>query len=294
MEAGRVYPGKVSIIIPAFREEASIRRVVESARAVLEAEGINYEIIVVDDGSPDNTAREAEAAGATVVMHPYNRGYGASLKTAIRKASGDVVVAMDADGQHDAQDLPLLLDGASEFGMVVGKRAGTAGSPTWRKPGKLLLRFIANNLTGRRIPDLNSGFRVMDRAMISRLAVLMPDGFSFSTTSTIASMRAGYTVDYRPIRIHKRIGKSTVTSIDGLKTILLIFRLVTLFAPLRIFLPAAVCTFLIGFAFVIIGYILEGAASTKGITVILASLLFFLFGLLVDQVAALRRGESVK
>lgn len=284
----------LSVVIPAFREEGAVGRVVEAVRAILTAERISHEIIVVNDGSPDGTGQAAAAAGATVINHPYNRGYGASLKTGIRKAVGEYVVTMDADGQHDPADLPSLVARAGELDMVIGKRPGMSGSPNWRKPGKLVLGFVANQLTGRKIPDLNCGFRLMKREMITRYLVLMPDGFSFSTTSTIACMKGGYLVDYQPIRIHQRVGVSTVTAADGFKAILLIFRIVTLFAPLRVFLPLAVVTMLIGLLFIALGYILEGTASLKGITVVLAALLFFLFGLLADQIAALRRGESVK
>lgn len=290
-EAGSIV---LSVVIPAFREEAVIGRVIESVRSVLTAENVSHEIIVVNDGSPDRTGEAAAAAGATVLTHPYNRGYGASLKTGIRCAVGKFVVTMDADGQHDAADLPAMLARTSEFDMVIGKRPGMSGSPNWRKPGKLVLGFIANHLTGRKIPDLNCGFRVMNREMITRYLVLMPDGFSFSTTSTIACMRGGYFVDYQPIRIHNRVGTSTVTTADGFKAIMLIFRIVTLFAPLRVFLPLAAVTMLVGLLFIALGYILEGTASLKGITVILAALLFFLFGLLADQIAAIRRGESVR
>jgi len=282
-----------SLVIPAFREEEAIGAVVRSAISMAQSLNYAYEIIVVDDGSSDSTAKHAADAGARVISHPYNKGYGAALKTGIRTAKGRTVVFMDADGQHRADDLPRLLAERSHFDMVVGARKSGAGSPLWRKPGKRVLGWIVNKLVGRKIPDFNSGFRAIDRNLALRILPLMPDGFSFSTTSTIACFRGGFTVGYIPIDVRKRIGSSSVTVSDGFRTLLLIVRLVTIFAPLRVFLPVSVVTMIIGLGFVVHGYTLIGAASVKGILMMLASLHFFLFGILVDQVSALRRGEAI-
>jgi len=284
----------VSVIIPAFQESLAIGRVVQDVLRIAATLGCEYEVIVVDDGSTDGTGDAARKAGAHVLTHPYNKGYGASLKTGIRFASNRTVIFLDADGQHDPNDIQRLLAERKNFDMVVGARKGTAGSPMWRKPGKVLLKWLVNNLTGNNIPDFNSGYRALDREMALRFLPIMPDGFSFSTTSTIAAFKGGYLVRYIPIQVAKRIGTSTVTAADGFRTIMLIIRLVTLFAPLRVFLPISAITFLIGLIFTVYGYIHTGESSVKGLIALLAAVQFFLFGVMVDQVAAIRRGESIR
>jgi len=283
----------VSIVIPAYQESAAIGDVVSEVLKVVAQLGCEYEVIVVDDGSTDGTGDVARKAGANVLTHPYNRGYGASLKTGIRFASNRTVVFLDADGQHDPNDIQRLIAERMNFDMVVGARKGTAGSPLWRKPGKVMLKWLVNSLTGNNIPDFNSGYRALDREMALRFLPVMPDGFSFSTTSTIAAFKGGYLVQYIPIKIAQRIGISTVTIADGFRTILLIIRLVTLFAPLRVFLPVSAITFLIGLAFTIYGYVHAGEASVKGLIALLASVQFSLFGIMVDQLVAVRRGENI-
>lgn len=283
----------VSIVIPAYQESEAIGEVVSAVLKVVANLGCENEVIVVDDGSSDRTGDAARKAGANVLTHPYNKGYGASLKTGIRFASNRTVIFLDADGQHDPNDIQRLLAERKNFDMVVGARKGTAGSPLWRKPGKVLLKWLVNSLTGNNIPDFNSGYRALDREMALRFLPIMPDGFSFSTTSTIAAFKGGFLVQYIPIQVAKRIGTSTVTAADGFRTIMLIIRLVTLFAPLRVFLPISAITFLIGLIFTVYGYVHAGEASVKGLIALLAAVQFFLFGVMVDQVVAVRRGESI-
>lgn len=283
----------ISIIIPAYQERQGIGGVVKDVLRVAATLSCDHEIIVVDDGSTDGTGEVARQAGAHVLTHPYNKGYGASLKTGIRFATNRTVIFIDADGQHDSNDIPRLLAERSTYDMVVGARKGTAGSPLWRKPGKVFLGWLANQLTGRKIPDLNSGYRATDRMLALRFLAIMPDGFSFSTTSTIAAFKGGYLVQYVPIEVARRIGHSTVTAADGFRTLMLIIRLVTLFAPLRVFLPVSAVTFLIGLIFTIYGYTTTGEASIKGLIAFLAAVQFFFFGIMVDQIVAVRRGESI-
>lgn len=283
-----------SIIVPAFREEAAIRDVVTTVLQAAHGITRHFELIVVDDGSDDRTAELAANAGARVVSHPYNKGYGAALKSGIRAAKGHTVVFMDADGQHRVDDLGPILSARLRYDMVVGARRGTSGSPLWRKPGKRVLAWVVDQLVGRKVPDFNSGFRAIDRRLALRILPLMPDGFSFSTTSTIACYRGGFNVGYVPIEVMARqSGVSSVSAKDGFRTLLLIVRLVTIFAPLRVFLPVSVATFVVGMAFISNSYATAGQASIKGILMVLASLNFFLFGILVDQVSALRRGEAI-
>ena len=283
-----------SIIIPAFREEGAIREV--ASQALLAAGKItnHFELIVVDDGSDDRTAELSKEAGALVISHPYNKGYGAALKSGIRAAKGRTVIFMDADGQHRGEDIARILAERDRYDMVVGARKGMAGSPLWRKPGKTVLRWVVNHLVGRNVPDFNSGFRAIDRRLALRILPLMPNGFSFSTTSTIACFRGGFNVGYVPIDVAPRqAGVSSVTASDGFRTLLLIIRLVTIFAPLRVFLPISIATFVAGSTFIAHSYLTAGEASVKGILMVLASLNFFLFGILMDQVSALRRGEAI-
>lgn len=284
----------VSIVIPAYQEAENIASVVEEVKAVLVGLPNKSEVIVVCDGSTDGTGDVAEKAGASVVRHAYNKGYGAALKTGIRAATGRTVIFIDADGQHDAKDIVRLVKERQAYDMVVGARKGTAGSPMWRKPGKIFLGWLANKLSGKKIPDLNSGYRALDREMALHFLPLMPNGFSFSTTSTIAAFKCGYTVEYIPIKVEKRVGKSTVSVGDGFNTIMLIIRIVTLFSPLRIFLPISLVTFLIGLWFTGHSYWTVGESSIRGLIALLASVQFFLFGILVDQVVAIRRGENIK
>lgn len=287
------YTGAVSIVIPAYQESRSVGQVVRTLIETLQFSERPYEIIVVDDGSTDDTATIAESAGATVIVHPYNCGYGAALKSRVRAASYPTVVFLDADGQHNPNDILRLLAERKNFDMVVGARARSQGSPMWRKPGKLFLSWFANHMTGRKIPDFNSGFRAIDRMMALKILPLMPNGFSFSTTSTITAFRCGYRVKYVPIQVTSRTGKSSVRISDGFKTMMLIIRITTIFSPLRVFIPISLLTFSVGVGFTVNSYIAIGESSVRGLIALLASFQFFLFGILVDQVAAVRRGEGI-
>jgi len=284
-----------SIVIPAYQEAESVGLVISGIHYALKDAGCDYEVILVCDGSTDGTGDIAESLDVNVIRHPYNKGYGAALKSGIRAAKNETLVLMDADGQHDGRDILRLLAHRSSYDMVVGARKGTAGSPIWRRPGKIFLGWLANCLTGKRIPDLNSGFRALDREMALRFLPLMPNGFSFSTTSTIAAFKGGYDVCYMPIEIHQRQkNRSMVRIIDGFNTIMLIVRIITLFSPLRIFLPISFITFLVGISFVFFSYFTAGESSIKGLITLLTSIQFFLFGILVDQISAVRRGEVMK
>lgn len=285
----------VSIIVPAYQESRAIECFLLAVHNVMAGLGFDYEVIVVDDGSNDGTGAAASRAGAQVLTHPYNKGYGAALKTGIRHARYRTIVLIDADGQHDPQDILKLLAERENYDMVVGMRKNMGGSPLWRKPGKLLLNILANHLTSHDIPDLNSGLRAIDRELALHILPIMPNGFSFSTTSTISILKAGYLVKYIPVHVtHRMSGKSTVNVSDGLKMLWLIIRIVTLFAPLKIFLPVSAITFLVGIAFTIQGYLLFGAASVKGLIALLAAVQFFLFGIMVDQLVSIRRGECIE
>ncbi len=281
-----VSQSQLTIVIPAFNEERAIGQVIADIRTVCGS--LVHEIIVVDDGSTDGTAAIATAAGCRVIRHSRNRGYGASLKTGIRAAQTDYVLTMDSDGQHHAEDVLKLWNQVGDRDMVVGQRTSLIHSPLWRMPGKWLLALMANYLTGQTIPDLNSGFRLMRRETVLKYIHLCPEGFSFSTTITMALFYRGYDVAYVPIKVEKRIGVSSVRLRTGLQTLILILRIATLFDPLRIFIPVSA---FIGLGGILWGvpYALFGRGVSGGaLLAIMTAIMLFSLGLLCDQISQLR------
>jgi glycosyltransferase involved in cell wall biosynthesis len=283
---------KLTIIIPAFNEELGIRSTVEQLLPYAEKHA--WKISVVNDGSSDNTLKELQGIkGVEVISHPYNKGYGASLKTGIKAANTDLIALYDADGQHRPEDLEFLVSGMENYDMVIGERGQNSHKDWNRKPGKWILSKTANFLTGRKIPDLNSGLRVIKREVITRLLHLFPDGFSFSTTSTIAFMNMGFNVGYLPIVVKKRVGKSSVKQIKhGSSTILLILRLIVLFNPLKVFIPVSLGLFGLGFIYeVVYGIILIPGIKIlpAALLAFISSILIFFLGLVVDQISELRK-----
>src|SRR5574344_630750 len=236
-----------SIILPAKNEAAAIGATVEKihvqlARMNLEA---SAEVLVVNDGSTDDTAAVAQAAGARVVHHPYSQGNGAAIKTGARAAQGDVLVFMDADGQHDPADIPLLLERLNQgHDMVVGARQKGSQASVGRGLANELYNRLASWMTGHKVEDLTSGFRAVRADKFREFLYLLPNGFSYPTTSTMAFFRAGYSVAYVPIHAAKRIGKSHIRLWrDGMRFLLIIFKIGTLFSPLKMFAPMAAVLF---------------------------------------------------
>lgn len=278
----------ITVIIPAYNEAGGIAEVVERVRAVLAPRPGPWELLVVDDGSADETAPRAEAAGAVVVRHPVNRGYGASLKTGIRKAAHDHVVIIDADCTYPPEALPELLDHAAGEDMVVGARTkGDVQIPLVRRPAKAFLRWLASYLSGYRIPDLNSGFRLMRRDVVNRYLGLLPNGFSFTTTITLAMLVAGFAVTYVPIEYHKRTGRSHIRPIrDTLGFLALILRTVMYFNPLKIFLPLALLFVLAGGAVFLLSWqLLERPLDTTSLLLIVTGVQLGAVGMLADLIA---------
>ena len=280
-----------SIVIPAYNEERGIELVLRTLLAYFKQHAIDAEIIVVNDGSTDKTAAVVSSfEQVRLLSHPYNKGYGASIKTGINAAQSDWCITYDADNQHTPDLLSLLFPHCRELNhMVVGKREGYRG-PWIRQPGKRLLSWVANYLTQKKIPDLNSGLRAFRRTEFLRFQHLFPNGFSLSTTSTVCFFKENLNVVYVPIRINPRIGKSTVQISDAPRTFLLILRLIMLFSPLRIFLPASAFFGLLVIADMVYEFSVTGYITNKS-TMALFSLmsLTFFFGLLADQMAAIRR-----
>jgi glycosyltransferase involved in cell wall biosynthesis len=283
-----------SVIIPCFNEGQAIHEVVTNLNGFLAQHSeAPYEIIVVDDCSTDNTPEMLKSLeGIKVLRHPINRGYGASIKTGIRAARGVFVATYDGDGQHNPADLVRLCQKieAEDFALIVGARTKLLHSNLWRMPGKWLLGWLANFLSRTKIPDLNSGLRVFHKEIISRYLHLCADRFSFSTTSTLILLNRGYSLAYLPIEVKSRQGKSTVSLMTGYETVLLILRIVCLFDPLRVFIPASVFLVFTGILLGIYPYfILKRGLTTGSVLVILAGVLIFFFGLLADQISALRK-----
>ncbi len=276
----------VTVIVPALNEAGAIGQVVRD----LAARYPEYEILVIDDGSTDNTGQLAASAGARVVRHEWNRGYGASLKTGCRQARGEIVVCFDGDGQHDPDDVERLVEEIGPHDMVVGTRSRDSYEPLIRRPGKLILAAFANFLAGVKIPDVNSGFRAFRRDVILRYLHLMPPGFSFSTTSTFAMLKSGRPVKWVPIRAKRRIGTSSVSQVrHGLQTLLLMIRLTTLFEPLKVFLPVSGAFLLVAIGFLIANLLAGRNMPQTSVIMSVSCIMVFLMGLVMDQVAAIRR-----
>ncbi len=282
----------LTIIIPAFNEQEGIRNTVLELRGAVKNNGWN--ILVINDGSTDNTAEVLGGIeGVEIINHPYNKGYGASLKTGIQHAKTGLVAFYDADGQHRPEDLIRLHGNMENYDMLIGRRDENSHQEWIRKPGKWVLSKVANFLTGKKIPDLNSGLRVIKRDIISKMLHLFPEGFSFSTTSTIAFINMGYNVGYEPIVVNKRVGKSTVSQIrHGSSALLLILRLIVLFNPLKVFIPVSLTLIVIGMIYEII----YGIIFNPGLKLLPGALLFmlsgiiiFFFGLMVDQLSEIRK-----
>ena len=276
----------LTVIIPAFNEAAGIGAALDDLQR--ECSEFLTTVIVVDDGSQDDTARIARERGAVVIQHPTNLGYGASLKSGLRRAETTYVATFDGDGQHRAADLRRLWSERGGAAMIVGARQRLIHSPLWRMPGKWLLGTVAAYLVKRRIPDLNSGLRLLTRDVAMRYAHLCPRGFSMSTTLTMAVMSRGWPVAFVPIEVRPRSGKSTVTVTTGLETMVLLLRIICLFNPLRLFVPAAALVGAIGVAWGI-----PFAAAGRGVSVgamlaLVTATILFSLGLICDQVSQLR------
>ena len=284
----------VSIIIPAYNEEQAIESQLAEIRRVLDEKGIVHEIIVVDDGSVDGTREKAERAKVKVVAHRENKGYGAALKTGIKAARYDVVVTIDADGTYPSDAVPKLLENAEGYDMVVGARvASNVHIPKLRQPAKWFLRKLAEYLSGRKIPDLNSGLRLMKKSVVEQFFYVLPSGFSFTTTITLALFCNDYSVGYYPIDYYPRIGKSKIRAFDAYHFLLLILRTIVYFNPLKVFLPLGGVLFAIGSAKFVYDIFLDNL-SESAVLGFLGGTVIWAIGLLSDQIAKIGLGSRTK
>ena len=276
----------LSVLIPAFNEEEIIEASIQKVRETMDALAIPYEVVVVNDGSRDRTGELAAATGVTVVSHTVNRGYGASLKSGIRASRHGWVAITDADGTYPIEDLARLIRECGSFDMVVGARTGEhVRIPFLRRPAKWFINKLANYLSGYKIPDLNSGLRIFRREIAERFFHLFPEGFSFTTTITVASLSSGYQVKFLPINYFKRVGSSSISPLrDFIGFTLLVVRLVTYFKPLNVFLPAAMVLFTAGFAKAIVDLVRTNAFGVGSSLIMLTGIQLGFMGLLADLI----------
>jgi glycosyltransferase involved in cell wall biosynthesis len=264
----------------------AVGTVVNEVRQTLHRHGIRCEIIIVDDGSTDRTAEMAVIAGARVLRHRSNRGYGAALKTGIVAARHEVIVITDSDGTYPAKYIPILLEQLENSDMAVGARIGDNVHIPWvRRPAKWVLKKLANYVTGCKIPDLNSGLRVFRREMVMQYFAILPDFFSFTTTITLAMLSERYAVSYIPIDYHQRKGHSKIVPWDAGSFAILILRIAMLFRPLRVFLPVVMICLMYGFTKMTIDMVRDPNISASAMIALLAALLILLIGTLGDALA---------
>ena len=278
-------PSAVSIVIPAYNEADVIAEVV----GALAAGGPWHQIIVVDDGSRDGTAARAAEAGATVVSHPYNKGNGAAVKSGIRAATGEFVLIVDGDGQHRPEDARRLASRLGEYDLVIGARSTSTQANAARRLGNGSLNWLASYLTGRDIPDLTSGFRGARREYLREFIHLLPNGFSTPTTTTLAFIKAGYNVAFESVEARVRVGQSKIRlARDGAKFLIIILKIVTLFSPLRVFLPISLACFAVGAAFAVWTIATQQHVTNSSVLLIMLAVIVFLVGLVSEQISALR------
>jgi glycosyltransferase involved in cell wall biosynthesis len=275
----------ISVVMPAKNEASAIKKVIDSVRKVLP----HAEIVIVDDGSTDGTAEIASGAGCRLVSHPYSMGNGAAIKSGARAATGDVIIFMDADGQHDPADIPRLIQKIEMgFDMAVGARSARSHASTGRGIANGFYNRMATYMTGQKILDLTSGFRAVRADRFREFLYLMPNGFSYPTTVTMAFFRAGYAVAYVPITAGPRIGKSHIRPLkDGLRFLLIIFKIGTLYSPLKLFLPFAFAHGVFGVGYYLYTYTTSARLSLATIFLLSAAITIFLIGLVSEQITAL-------
>jgi len=281
---------RISIVLPAKNEAEGLRRTLPALAECQPA----AELIVVDDGSTDETAEVARSHGATVISSPYSMGNGAAIKRGARAATGEVIVFMDADGQHDPVHIDALLEriGAG-YDMAVGARDSSGQASVSRGAANGFYNRLASWMTGHRIADLTSGFRAVRASRFAEFLHLLPNGFSYPTTSTMAFFRSAYPVAYVPIPVHKRVGKSHIKPVrDGIRFLLIIFKIATLYNPLKLFAPTALAFFLTGMTYYGYTFSSQGRFTNMSALLFSAAVIIFLIGLVSEQITSLVYSRS--
>lgn len=276
---------KLSIAIPAKNEAGGLKNLLSILRTVC----THAEIIVVNDGSTDDTNEVCKQHHVTVITHPYSMGNGAAIKTGARAASGDILVFMDADGQHRPEDIPRLLAKLDEgYDMVVGARDGEGQANVHRWAANGLYNQLASWMTHQKVGDLTSGFRAVRADKFREFLHLLPNGFSYPTTITMSFFRAGYPVAYVPIKVEKRIGKSHINLWrDGVRFLLIIFKVGTLYSPLKLFLPISLFHFLLGLGYYAYTFFTDGRFTNMSALLLTTAVIIFLIGLVSEQITTL-------
>ncbi len=298
MPIRRTKTPRISVVMPAFNECDVIGDIIKQIRVVVEEIDESYEIIVIDDGSADDTAQIARSAGATVIQHPYNIGNGAAIKTGIRAARGSILITLDGDGQHDPNDIPKLLENLGPYDMVVGSRNSESDTAAHRDVANMVFNSLASYVAGRKIEDLTSGFRAVKTHIARQFVYLLPNTFSYPSTLTLSVVRAGYSLGYQPIRFARRIGntKSKINPLrDGLRFLMIILKIAVFYAPLKIFVPLSALIFLLGVAYGLMRiFLLHAPYGQTSALLLSTAVLTFMVGLVSEQIAQLRfdRSES--
>ena len=286
----------LSVILPAKNEAHNLQALLPRVQAMLSGVNRDAEIIVIDDGSTDGTRQVCEAHGVRVISHPYSSGNGAAVKTGARAARGEVLAFMDADGQHDPELIPRLLDKLDEgYDMVVGARTAQAHAGAHRFAANAFYNWFASWMIGRPVPDLTSGLRVARSERFRRFLYLLPNGFSYPTTSTMSFFRCGYPVAYVPVPVQRRVGRSHIRLLrDGLRFLLIIFKIGTLYSPLKLFVPISAAFFMTGLGYYLYTYVTTNRFTNMSALLFVTSILVFVVGLLSEQITLLNFKDSDK
>ena len=279
----------VTILMPAYNEEQSIGKTVTRLKELYP----DFEILVVDDGSTDNTLQVAMNAGANVWPHPYNIGNGAAIKTGLRIARGEWVIMMDADGQHAPEDILRLLEQKANYDMVVGARGKNSETSLHRDVANKIYNWFASYVTSFSVEDLTSGFRLVRTSVARQFIYLLPNTFSYPSTLTMAYLRSGRTVKYIEIETKYRIGKSKIKLLkDGTRFFLIITKIATLFSPFRVFLPVSLVFFLTGTLYYIYTFLTSHRFSNMSALLFSTSIIVFLIGLVSEQISQMKYSHT--
>lgn len=279
-------PATVSVIIPVYNEGETIQDLIQKIKTLYP----DFEIIVINDGSTDKTSEAAARAGARVLTHPYNIGNGAAIKTGIRHATGNILVFMDGDGQHKPEDIRGILSNFPEYDMVVGQRTRSGQASTGRSFANTVYNWLASYVAKVAVKDLTSGFRAVKADIARSFIYLLPNTYSYPTTMTLGVLRAGHSVKYMPIQILKRQnGKSNIRHFsDGIRFFMIIFKICTLYSPLRMFLPVSAFFFMTGFFYYIYTFWMEHRFTNMSALLFSTSIIIFMMGLISEQVCQMR------
>lgn len=275
---------EVTLLLPAYNEEAAIGEVVKRLAGLYP----DFEILVINDGSTDNTATAAQTAGATVISHPYNIGNGAAIKTGLRNAQGKWTLMLDADGQHRPEDIDKLLAHKDQYDMVVGARSKGSETSLHRNLANHCYNLLASYVTHFRVQDLTSGFRIVKTKTARQFIYLLPNTFSYPTTITLSYLRSGRSIHYTPIQTKARQGKSKIKLIqDGIRFFLIILKIATLYSPFKIFLPTSLFFFFTGLTYYLFTFITTGRFTNMSALLLTTSVIIFMIGLVSEQITHL-------